>query len=357
MKPTVALNAIILVLSVCLLSCIQSHTPDSLPGAWDKLSTDFEGNARGGAAYFTIGDTVYVGTGFSYEDGRLNDLWKLDPVTNTWARKSDFPGAERSNAVAFSLNGKGYLGTGTSNDITLLNDFYEFDPTTSSGGTWKKIADFPSARTGSLAFTVKNRAFVGGGHDSADLKDLWEYDQNNDAWVQQGSMSGYRRQNGFVMVIDDIAYVGGGTSNGVFNRDFNKFDVTQLSGYANGWTMLNSLTGKDINGNSIAQPGPRKLASTFTIEGKGYLVCGAYTSGALGDTWQYDPLNDSWKQFYSLSSNKPTSGFSRSEAIGFALTTPSGIFGYLTTGGGNSISDKYSDFWKFDPKGREPDNK
>lgn len=305
---------------------------------------------------FTIGDTTYLGTGFNYENGRLIDFWKFDPVNNSWSKKSDFPGAGRSAAVAFSLNGKGYVGIGTNDGFTLLNDFYEFDPTSGSGGSWKRIADFPSARVGSLAFTVKNRAFVGGGHDLADLNDFWEYDQNNNAWISKGKMAGSKRQNGFVMVIDDIAYVGGGTDNALVSPDFYKFDVTKLDGNQSAWTALGSLTGRDANGNAIVQPLPRELASTFTINGKGYLVCGKSQYLTLGDTWQYDPLHDAWIQCFSFTNNKPTAGPPRNEAIGFTLATPSGTFGYITTGG-ITTSIKYDDFWKFNPLGNEPDNK
>ena len=358
---------------ISLTSCNSSPSTTVLPGSWDKLG-DFEGNPRGGAVSFVIDGVAYIGGGFNNDallqgvspNGRLNDFWRYDATSDSWKRVADFPGTPRSQAVAFALNGKGYVGTGTDGTYDL-SDFYEFDPNNGANGTWTQIADFGytqdqgsasvSKRHGSLGFTVndgdKDRAFVGGGHFLGDLKDLWEYDPTNNVWIQQPSMGGSKRQNGFVMVINNIAYVGGGLDNRTYTQDFYKFDVTQLAS-GTPWTRLNPFSGKDVNGNAVAQPRPRESAVTFTIDGKGYLMGG--NPGPTGDTWQYDPTKDSWIQYFSFTGNTPIAGVSRYGAIAFSLTTDGKTYGYLTTGGPTS-SVKYDDCWKFNPSGVEPDNK
>ncbi len=354
-----------------LTSCNSSPTTTTLPGSWDKLG-DFEGYPRGGAVNFIINGVAYVGGGYNYDlqqqgtSGRLNDFWKYDQAADTWTKVAPFPGTARSQAVAFTLNGKAYVGTGT-DGINDLSDFYEFDPSNGATGTWTQKRSFAltspaslpadaSPRHGCIAFTVndgsKDRAFVGGGHYLGDLKDLWEYDQTNDVWIQRPSIGGSKRQNGFVMVINNIAYVGGGLDGSRYVNDFYKFDVTKLDAGVP-WTALNSLTGKDANGNAIVQPKPRESAVTFTIDGMGYLMLG---NPGYGDTWQYNPATDLWAQYFSFTSNVPISGASRYGAVAFALTSNGTTYGYMTTGG-PSASSKFDDCWRFDPKGVEPDNK
>jgi hypothetical protein len=201
-----------------------------------------------------------------------------------------------------------------------------------------------------------NRGFVGSGHTLSELSDMWEFDPTAGTygtWTQRPSFPGKKRQNGFVMVINDMAYIGGGTDNNILIRDFHKFDVSKLAidGTGNPWSGLNFLTGRDLNGNAVTQPKPRELASTFTIGNFGYLVTGN-TGGVNGETWQYDPSLDKWIQQYSFTSNWPTAGSARSGAVGFAI----GNYGYITTGGSGSAF-KFDDCWRFDPTGKEPDNK
>jgi hypothetical protein len=354
---------VLIALQLSLTSCNSSPNTTTLPGSWDKMG-DYNGIPRSGAVGFVINDIAYVGTGFNYEsNSRLTDFWKYDATSDSWSRVADFIGSPRTNAVAFVMNNKAYVGTGTNDGLSALSDFYEFDPSVGSKGKWRKVSDIGYSPTtldslvipryGSVAFAVKNRGFVGGGHYLSDLKDLWEYDQANDQWILRPSIGGSKRQNGFAMVIGDYVYVGGGTDNSVFIRDFYKFDVSQINsdGTGNPWSPVNFLTGKDINGNAIVQPKPRELASTFTIGNFGYLVAGN-TGGANGETWQYDPSKDTWIQYYSFTTNWPTAGSSRFGAVGFGI----GNFGYVTTGG-SGTAFKFDDCWKFNPVGIEPDNK
>ncbi|HTH54708.1 MAG TPA: kelch repeat-containing protein [Cyclobacteriaceae bacterium] len=338
-----------------LASCSPSPTPTTSSGAWNKL-LPFPGDPRANAVSFVINDIAYVGTGYNYQQNlRLKDFWKYDPSNELWIRVSDFPGSGRSRAVAFSANGKGYVGTGSSDGVTYLQDFYEFDPTVGQSGSWTKIADIPSARAGSIAFTVNARSFVGAGSlsNGSNSSDLWEYVAGTNTWTQR--TGGIKHQGGFAMVIDDIAYIGGGTNNGIPVTEFYKFDVAQIDKNQNPWSQLSGLTGRDLNGNTVSQPTPRELASTFSISGKGYLVAGNNGNSFFSDTWQYDPSKDAWTKYFSFADNVPSKGLARQGALGFALTTSSGTYGYIATGGASG--NGFDEVWKFIPTGIEPDNK
>jgi len=354
-----------------LTSCNNnSSTSSTLLGAWDKMG-DFEGIPRSGAVSFIINGNAYLGTGYNAQSTTwLTDFWRYDATADTWFRVADFPGAARVNAVGFELNGKGYVGTGTGDGFTGMKDFYEFDPSTGPKGSWKPVADFgysptdpidlaSSFRYGAIAFNVSGRAFVGAGTDvtGGSYKDLWEYNQANNTWIRRPSIGGSKRAYPFAMVINDFVYVGGGIDNGQMATDFFRFDVSEANN-GNPWLAMNGLTGKDVNGNAIAQPKTRALASTFAVGNFGYLMCGSYSSvaGVSNDVWQYDPAHDLWTQYFSFSTNTPVIGSARNSATSFTLTTPSGTYGYLTTGGTGS-SLRFDDCWRFDPAGIEPDNK
>ncbi len=369
---------VIAALQLSLTSCNSTPTSTTLPGAWaNELIADYGGIPRSGAVGFVINNVAYVGTGFNYESNkRLTEFWKYDPANGSWIQVADFPGIARSGAVAFVMNNKAYVGTGSNDAIKPLCDFWEFDPAAGLKGTWKQVANLgydviiseainPSTlapysdtaktrRYGAVAWGVKNRGFVGSGHYLSELSDVWEFNPTTGtvgAWTQVQSFPGKKRQNGFVMVIDNIAYIGGGTDNGIFIRDFHKFDADGVSAQQGPWTGLNFLTGKNLNGNVITQPKPRDQAATFTINGMGYLVSGN-TGGVNGETWQYNPATDVWVQQYSFTTNWPTAGAARAGAVGFGI----GDYGYITTGG-SGTSFKFDDCWRFDPTGKEPDNK
>ncbi len=383
MRRLLLITCTILVLSSAgfyITSCNPS-TSTTLLGSWDKLG-DFAGYPRDGAVGFVINNIAYVGTGYNYASNKfLNDFWRYDPTSDAWYPMANFPlsaigGLGRSGAVAFTLNGKGYVGGGynlLNGSTNPLSDFYEFDPNSGTGGKWTRIADFGyspaqadttvSARYGAGAFTVQDaagndRAFVGWGQDinQFNYKDLWEYDATNNVWVPRPG-AGSKRIYPFIFIIDNMAYVGGGydaAGGNSYPVDFNKFDVTKLNpdGTGSPWIAMNGLTGKDPNGNVITQPKTRQQACTFSIDGFGYLTLG---SAGSGDCWQYAPATDTWLQYFSMTTNIPIAGASRTAAVGLTLKVGDHFCGIVTTGGNGSL--KYDDSWKFDPLGIEPDNK
>ena len=98
------------------------------------------------------------------------------------------------------------------------------------------------------------------------------------------------------------------------------------------WTKVHSLDN-----------GKRYEATSFAINGKGYITCGIDTNeNCYNDLWQYDPAFDAWTQ----KANLPASY--RRTAFGFEISGK----GYV--GGGlddavSSIGTILNDFWMYDP--------
>ncbi len=345
-----------LAFQMLIMACSPSSTTTTKPGSWDR-SGDFDGTTRGSAFGFVLNGVPYIGGGYNAGlNARVNDVWRYDSNVGSWVQVADFPGTARSVAAAFTIGNKAYVGTGYDDNRNALSDFWQYDPSVGNGGTWTQIADFGYSATNgtpaihrfsSTGFSVKDRGFVAFGEDIAQTgyKDIWEYLPATNEWVRRPSLSGSKRWNAFVMVIGDYAYLGGGQDNNFYPTDFWKFDVTQVDG-GNPWTQLDALDQRDVNGNPEIEPKSRELASTFTINGFGYLVAGAI-GYQLGDTWQYDPSTDNWIEYYSLNSEAQ----SRSGAIGFSI----GANGYIATGSNGST--RLDDVWVFDPTGVEPNYK
>ena len=284
---------LLLLMATVFVGCGSDDDGDDELGNWVKKSS-FDGDARSGAASFTIGNKGYVFGGFDGDD-RLNDLWVYDPdgqnddnTNDFWSSNfndtnvplDSFPGVARNGAVGFSIGTKGYIGTGYDGDDEL-KDFYEYDSETNE---WTQLADFPgTARVRALGFSINGFGYVGTGNDGSDQKDFYRYDPATNTWEQEFGFGGEKREEASAFVIDNIAYVLGGYENESSVRDFYSFDGTT-------WTQLTDLDDEDEDNEVQIARG-----SAFAIGGKGYVGVGVTTT--LEDTlWEYTPADDSWDE-------------------------------------------------------------
>ena len=194
----------------------------------------FPGMRRGGTTWTDASGNLWLfggdGKSSTIYDGRLNDLWKYDPVTDLWTWES---GSDASNqigvygtqGVADALNtpgsrveavswtdtsgnlwlfgGRGYDSTGTS--VGDLNDLWKYDVTT---GNWTWVSgsnlvnqagsfgtigtasasNVPPPKKWAFAQTDSNGNFWLYGGTSTDVytetySDLWKYDVVTGLWT------------------------------------------------------------------------------------------------------------------------------------------------------------------------------
>ncbi|QCR22694.1 kelch repeat-containing protein [Pontibacter sp. SGAir0037] len=322
-----SLYLLLLVLSVFVTtSCSDDEDDSTTIGYWTKDS-DFAGVARKSAVSFTIGDKVYVTTGYDGKS-RLTDLWEFDPAKSSWTRKADFPGKARSGAVGFAANGKGYVGTGYDASESF-KDFWEYNPETN---TWTQVADFPgTARYGAVALAIADKGYVGAGYDGNHLKDFWMFDPATGQWQEKVGLIGAKRLYAFAFTLNGKGYIGGGRNNGIYEADFLEYTPETDT-----WRKMKSLNSTDRDTDVESFPSPRASAATFEIGGRGYLV-GGTTGSIMGDVWEYEPSTDIWTQRTSLS------GTARESAVAFAI----GNYGYVVTGAYSTYN--FDDMWKYNP--------
>lgn len=192
---------------------------DPVSNTWTQMA-DFEGTARREAVAFTVGEDAFVGTGID-ASGLTNDFWQYDYEFNNWVQIADFPGTPRRDAVAISMGGQGYVGTGI-DASTYKADFWAYYPLTDS---WDQKADFPGTpRHGSVGFGLFPTAFICTGEDNTFTykKDTWEYNYFSDSWTQRSNFPGPGRAQAIAVVVQGRAFVGTGY-NGTLFDDFYEY--------------------------------------------------------------------------------------------------------------------------------------
>lgn len=351
-------NSLLILSTACVAlimgSCNKSSsTPDTEEGNWVKRG-QFDGPARAGAVSFVINDTAYVGTGINknatgnyvdengnllLQNGYLKDFWKLSmpPVSTgndqtgyTWTQVEELPGTFRAYAVGFNIGNTGYVGTGISSDgINFLRDFYAFD-----GKVWTAKANFPgSARAYAVGFGLGSKGYITTGFDGANtVKDNFSYDPASNSWSPAQSISGDKRRGASSFVYKNKAYLFCGYSSSSYLNDMWVLDSTTLK-----WTQLRNITNTSSDSyDDDYSDIYRQNASTFVIDGYGYLTAGDQGGTLISKTWRYDFANDVWLRRTALERTQ------RTGAVGFTVRNR----GFVGTGvyGSSSYLEDFQEF-------------
>lgn len=310
----------------------SSDSTTTSTGDWVRGGV-LSGTDRSNAVAFEINGLGYLGTGYDGTN-RLNDFWEYNPTTNGWRQRADFIGDARSEAIGFSVLGKGYIGLGY-DGINLFKDFYEYDPGTnawtqkSDFGTTIPVQDHPVlGRYGAVAFAIGNYGYVGTGYDVTTKNDFFKYDPSADIWSTITSYPGEKRMSAIAFVAGNNGYVGTGIYNGIYQKDFFQYSPT-----ADVWKRMQGLE----NTYDLKRYG----AAAFSINNKGYISTGTYTS-VVSNTWEFTPpVTANGIGYWTQKGN--FEGVSRTGAVGLTI----GNRGYVLTGkNGNS---RYGDMWELKP--------
>lgn len=153
---------------------------------------------------------------------------------------------------------------------------------------------------GAVSFAIGDKIYTCLGKNVLDkfTTDLWEYNTITDNWIKRASFPGNGRTKASAFVINNTAYIGLGYQGGasstvnsfpIYNElsDFWKYDQAN-----DRWTQLSDFPA-----------GNRAAACGFSISNKGYIVGGSYSKNAgatrygyFKDTWEYNPITDTWTQ-------------------------------------------------------------
>ena len=158
---------------------------DPTTDSWTQKAS-LPGYSRSGAFAFVVNNKAYVGGGeyHSYNANGdidrtyLSDMWEYDPATDQWTPKANFV-SKRYKAAAFSIGNTGYVGTGYTFSFWSLaytKDFYAYNPSTN---TWTKKSDYGGyARYNAVGFANNGYGYIGFGEtaNGDGQNALWRYD-------------------------------------------------------------------------------------------------------------------------------------------------------------------------------------
>lgn len=253
------------------------------------------------------------------EDGGILSVpkyfFEYDGLTNSWTKiqystpvNFKFPMVQTANNEAYVVGG--FLDSTFANGSHIpLENVYQFDL---ANKTWIKKATLPWVpliRARAVSFTIGGKIYVGLGEGGSfdagivEFKDVWEYDPQRDLWTKKGDFPGAPRSYATAFVVNDKAYVFGGTilEDGyiVGNTTNELWEYEPLSDQ---WRKINYQNG----------PEPLFSANSFAFDHKGYIVGGFKTVwspggkvNAPGLNWQYDPQTESFLEINSYFGGKP----------------------------------------------------
>ncbi len=93
----------------------------------DRAGEEFPVSRMYGTA-FTINNNAYLVGGTAGGTSALADVWKYDPLSDTWTQLNVFKGGLRVGAVGFGIGESGYVGLGNSGSF-YADDFWKLNPT------------------------------------------------------------------------------------------------------------------------------------------------------------------------------------------------------------------------------------
>ena len=266
-----------------LLTALTLFSTTLFAQTWEQMGDAIDG--RHHPISFSIDGKGYAVTGTTSNGNPTKDVYKYNPITDTWSSLADFPGAARSFGMGTVADEIAYLGFGLSNVNTALNDFWSFDASDSS---WTQLASCGcSGRLHPAMITIGNRIYVGLGNNSTNLKDWWMYDISADSWTQTADLPGPARHHPFMFNAGGEVFAGlghGQTPNGgIIYNDWYKLDTA-----LNTWSAVDNF------------PGEGRVAGTqFSSDGYGYVLSGDGNNHSYmetGEMWRYNPNTDTWTE-------------------------------------------------------------
>jgi N-acetylneuraminic acid mutarotase len=324
-------------------------TSQAAINAWIKLSPSGAlPSVRGGHSmvYDSAANKVIMFGGLeerSITRVPLNDTWAYDPTANTWTNLSPagaLPSARAYPSMVYTpATNKVIMFGGTSNG-TFLNDTRAYDPTANTWTNLNPTGALPSPRWAhSMVYdSTTGKVILFGGMSgpvgNPDFNDTWAYDPTANTWTKlspAGAVPSAR--DSFSMVYDQatnrvILFGGVGARSPELNDTW-VYDPT-----ANTWSNLSPA--------GTLPPVRYSPAMVYEATGGRVLMFGGEfgKSGALNDTWAYDPAANTWTNL-----NPPG-----------ALPYPSArVMVYDSASnkvimfGGNSSNVALNDTWSYNP--------
>lgn len=180
---------------------------------------------RDDASGFAINNAGFIGFGSMGIAGGFEirkDLWKYDPMSNSWIEKESLPAPARQYAMSFSYNNNGYILGGHNSD-NYFNEMWTYNESES----WFLLDNLPAgARAASALFIIDDFLYFGTGRDADNYyQDFWKYDLVTNEWSPMPDFPGGLRFETVGYALNGLGYIGmGRDENFDFKNDIWTFD-------------------------------------------------------------------------------------------------------------------------------------
>ncbi|MBK6754503.1 MAG: hypothetical protein IPG69_13125 [Flavobacteriales bacterium] len=163
----------------------------ALAQTWVQLP-DLPGTPRDDAASFSMIGKVFVGTGLDTSFALRNDWFAFDEWSSTWDIVAPLPATGRQYCSTFQVDGYAYLFGGIDGNGPL-NELWRYDPV---NDTWEQRASLPApGRYASTVIDDIQFGFICTGMLAGGIptNETWRYDPSIDTWIQRASLPGPSR--------------------------------------------------------------------------------------------------------------------------------------------------------------------
>jgi len=194
-----------------VLNTLYSY--DIASGSWSK-KTSKPGAGVMAASCMTFGDKVIIAGGKVAGPGpATNEVWQYTISTDSWLRKADYPFPARWRSCAAVLNKKGYLLFGIDDSNSRRKELFRYDPVNDS---WAHESDFPGDGRAYAAMEANSKLLVFGGHGEQNkyYDDVWYYNDSSGVWWQGPSLPGLPRRTNMSCLKDETFVISCGLGQG-----------------------------------------------------------------------------------------------------------------------------------------------
>lgn len=284
---------------------------------WTPLPP-FPGTARDDASSFTIGNTVYVGTGRDVVFALTNDWFAFDMIEETWSPIAAMPTSGRQYCAAFSDGTYGYVFGGV-DDAGPLNELWRYDP---AQDAWTAMAPLPAP--GRYATVAFNNGMVCTGllDGGVATNECWRYDATTDSWSAKAPVPGPPRHRAAGSGAH-VFVIGGRTGDGAVLDDVHHYDPQSDT-----WsTSASSLPAARFGADAVFDDAVGSI----------YLVGGASSDSEFhAESWSGEP----WSSIAPFAG-----GPRRGGVIAHGVTSPFTQSIYYGTGVDDT--QRYADWWVY----------
>jgi len=91
------------------------------------LSRSFEGINRAYCLELTANGKIFIACGLDKEGNYLSEVFSFNPLNTTWAQEASVPFEGIKGSMGFSIDNTLYLGTGITSSNTRIDEFFKLD--------------------------------------------------------------------------------------------------------------------------------------------------------------------------------------------------------------------------------------